>query len=183
MERNIEGAGGEGHRRVVHAQPHERRWNWRLGFGLAIVYAWVWIGLYFMALALGAMADCFGAQPCANLQHQGMVDGNNWGELFAACTLVASGLAVAAAEGRRRVAAALVVFSAAVAVITFSQPNDEVGMRGTGVMVVVLLPLFVMAASRSWSIGRISLPPIFAQRRPGPADQTPGSDAGTYHRS
>ena len=183
MERSIEAAGDEGHRRIVHAQPHQRHWTWRLGFGLAIVYAWVWIGLYFMALALGAMADCFGAQPCANLQHQGMVDGNNWGELFAACTLVTSVLGVAAAEGRRRAAAALVVFSAAVAVITFSQPNDEVGMRGTGVMLVVLLPLAVLAASRLWSIGRISLPPILAQREPGRAEQTPGSDARTYHRS
>jgi hypothetical protein len=183
VERTIEGSGGEGHRRGVHAQPYERRWNWRLGFGLAIAYAWVWIGLYFMTLALGAMADCFGAQPCTDLQHQGMVDGNNWGALFAACTVVASGLAVAAAEGIRRAAAALVVFSAAVAVVTYSQPNDDVGMRGTGVMVVVLLPLFVLAASRWWSIGRISLPPTFAQRQPGPADQAPENGARTYHRS
>ena len=182
MERNVEGARDRGLRRLVHPRPYERRWNWRLGFGLAIVYAWVCVGLYFLAVGLGAMGDCFGAQPCNDLRDQGIADASKWGELFAACTLVASVLGVAAAERVRRAAMVLMVFSAAVSLVTFSYPNEESGLRATGFMVIVLWPLFVVAASRLWSIGRISLPPIFAQREPGPEDPTPASRAGT-HRS
>jgi hypothetical protein len=124
---------------------------WRLGFALAMVFVWAWIGLYFMLLALGAMGDCFGLQPCTDQQQQGMVDGTHWGELFAACAFVASCLGAAAASGRRRAAVVLVVFSVAVATITFSQPSSEVGMRGTGFMAVALAPLVVMAAWKWWS--------------------------------
>jgi hypothetical protein len=137
--------------RAESATPHVRRWTWRLGFGLAILFVWIWLGLYFMLLAIGSMGDCFGAQPCAGLQQQGIAEGNFWGKVFAASALVATILGIATAEGRRWAAAALVIFSVAAAALTYSQPNSDTGMRATGVMAIGLAPLVVLAAWRWWS--------------------------------
>jgi hypothetical protein len=147
----MDGARRERDRRANSTIPHVRRWKWRLGFGLAIVFVWTWIGLYFMLLALGSVGDCFGAQPCADLQQQGIAEGAFWGQVFAASAVVATILGIATAEGRRWAAAALVIFSIAVATLTFPHPNSEDGLRATGVMAIGLTPLVVLAARRWWS--------------------------------
>ncbi|HEX7490774.1 MAG TPA: hypothetical protein VF337_03605 [Candidatus Limnocylindrales bacterium] len=151
MNYGMEGARSERERRANSTIPHVRRWTWRLGFGLSILFVWAWVGLYFMLLGLGSMADCFGAQPCADLQHQGIAEGSFWGEVFAASALVATILGIATAEGQRWAAAALVIFSISVATLTFPHPNSEDGMRATGVMAIGLTPLAVLAAWRWWS--------------------------------
>jgi hypothetical protein len=130
----------------------DRIWTWRLGLGLAIVFVWVLMGLYYMALALWAMGDCFGLA-CA-VHHQEIVDGDNLGLLFAACALVASCLGVVAAVGRQRAAAALAIFCGAVGALSLVEPSPESGMRATGFMAVALAPLFVLAVLRWNSLRR-----------------------------
>jgi hypothetical protein len=130
--------------------PRARACMWGLGFALAIAFVWVWIGAYFMLLAIGSMADCFGLEPCTSLHQQGMTDGTHWGQLFAACAVVASALGVLAAGGVRWAAAALVVFCVVVAAVTFPQPSSQHGMQATGFMAVGLAPLVILGALKWW---------------------------------
>ena len=127
-----------------------RKWPWRLGFALAIVWAWVWIGLYFLLVGLGSMADCFGMEPCTTNQRQEIADAITWGEVFAACTLVATVLGFLAAEGRRRAAAVLSAFCVIVIATTFPQPSGG-GTSAGGAMVYVLGPMLGLAVWRWWS--------------------------------
>lgn len=128
------------------------RWAWRLGYGLAIVFVWFSIGLFYIGVGIWAMGDCFELQPCTNLAHQGLADGNEWGGVFVACSFIATALGVRAAPGRRRTAETLVVFSLVVAVLTFYQPAS---LGVIGFMAIALAPLAVMAvctlkSSQTW---------------------------------